>query len=185
MRLDIADESNRQLKPNMCILENKEELLSELDARISSYVHDSIPKSQIVVLTLKTMETSLIQPEDYRLSSANALSAERSDGKILFTTVRKFKGLESDAVICVDMDETGFNTEQKRNEFYVGTSRAKLCLTILPVLPTDEKLIALANSISNAPVNSALKARMNISGALKVKLDKKMASSPELSEEKS
>ena len=42
---------------------------------------------------MKTMETSLITPGDYCLSQKIQLSEDRANGKILFTTVRKFKGL--------------------------------------------------------------------------------------------
>ena len=59
---------------------------------------------------------------------AAVCSAEKQVNKVLFTTVRKFKGLEADVVICVDLEESTFADEKKRNLFYVGTNKAKTWL---------------------------------------------------------
>jgi hypothetical protein len=171
MRLDVKDNGSIMVKPRMYILKDKSGLLEALDARISQYVQAGIPREQIVVLTMKTTSSSLIAPGDYRLSRKNVLSTEQCNGKILFTTVRKFKGLEADTVICVDVDATTFETDRNRNAFYVGSSRAKLFLEVLSVLPSDDDVIDMANSISSSGARNRVRALGMIANGLKVKIE--------------
>lgn len=56
--------------------------------------------------------------------------------KIPFTTCRKFKGLEADGVIIVDVNKYSIMDNAKL--FYVGASRAKLQLKILANLTDDD-----------------------------------------------
>ena len=56
--------------------------------------------------------------------------------KIAFTTCRKFKGLEADAVILVDVDRNAICDQNKL--FYVGASRARLNLFIICNLSDEE-----------------------------------------------
>ena len=171
MKLEMRDGGAITAKPRLYILSNKASMLEALDARISQYVHAGIPREQIVILTMKTMDSSLIDPEDYRLSRKNVLATEQSDGRILFTTVRKFKGLEADVVICVDVDTMTFETERNRNAFYVGSSRAKLFLEVLSVLPSDSEVISMANSISGSNVRNRTRALAMIANGLRIKIE--------------
>ena len=58
---------------------------------------------------------------------------------VLFTTCRKFKGLEADAVILVDVDEDTFLGGGGQNVllYYVGASRARLRLYIITTMDDD------------------------------------------------
>jgi len=93
---------------------------------ISSYTEDEklvprVTRNDIVILTLKS-------------ESESVLKDSLNDGKFdrcLFTSVRKFKGLESKIVILVDLDENEFHTETGMNNFYVGSSRARLYLNVV------------------------------------------------------
>ena len=171
MRLDVTDGGSVMVKPRMFILKEKADLIHALDMRINQYVQAGIPRESIVVLTMKTLETSAVHEENYRLSRKNVLSSNRSNGNILFTTVRKFKGLESDVVICVDVDAETFLTERKRNAFYVGCSRAKLFLEILSVHSDDDDTIAMANAISGNTISNRMRALGIIASGLKVKIE--------------
>ncbi len=62
------------------------------------------------------------------------------DGKFkkkLFTTCRKFKGLEADAIILVDVEGNTFS-EDAVQRFYVGASRARLRLEIVTEMSDEE-----------------------------------------------
>ena len=170
MRLDVLGTNSVISKPSMFLLSGKAQLLEALDARITYYIQAGVPREQIVVLTMKTVATSLIEPADYRLSERNALSLEQADGMILFTTVRKFKGLEADVIICVDVDADTFESERMRNAFYVGTSRAKLFLEIMSVSPTDGDVIRMADHIAGEHARNKLRALGMIASGLKVKM---------------
>ena len=56
---------------------------------------------------------------------------------IRFTTCRKYKGLEADAIILVDMNSELFG-EQGEQLYYVGASRARYKLTLIANLDDDE-----------------------------------------------
>ena len=74
--------------------------------------------------------------------------------------------------ICIDVDEETFSNGKMRNAFYVGTSRAQTFLDIVSLVPNQEKLLTLASACSGTPVSNALKARVSIANALKVKIEK-------------
>ena len=93
---------------------------------------------------MKTLATSIISGID-RINAFDVVN-ERKEGKVLFTTARKFKGLEADVVIIVDLDENVFEPKPHKNEetgetemsnqesrmlFYVGASRAKYNLELI------------------------------------------------------
>ncbi len=76
--------------------------------------------SDVVILTCTTEDESV-------------LKSRTSNGKFnkkLFTSCRKFKGLEADAVILVDVDENTFD-EDNVLRFYVGASRARVRLEMV------------------------------------------------------
>lgn len=60
-----------------------------------------------------------------------------SGKKIRFATCRTFKGLESDVVILVDMDNSLFELDNEQL-MYVGSSRARLRLACISAL-TDKQ----------------------------------------------
>ena len=68
------------------------------------------------------------------------------DGFIKFSTCRKFKGLEADAIIMIDADNDIFTTNEGRLLYYVGTSRAKLQLDIISTFTDDDCKNLLQNT---------------------------------------
>lgn len=157
-------------KPRLFFTESEKNLIEKLNERIDGYVNAGIERSHIVVLTAKTLETSIIRPEMYHLSQSNFLSAEETKGRILFTTIRKFKGLEADAVIFVDVDADSFSNEKSRNNFYIGTSRAKFFLDIVTMLPDQHDILSMASAIAKTDITSRPRAIAAIASGLKVKI---------------
>lgn len=82
----------------------------------------------IVILTCKTESTSVL---------ANLVSNGTYKNKYHFSTCRKFKGLEADAVILVDVTAEIFK-EENSLIYYVGTSRARLWLDIITTMEKQE-----------------------------------------------
>lgn len=107
---------------------NKDEILSAVDSTLDSLLRDGF--TDIVILTCKTERDSFLSDA---LVNGKYPAGMKS---IPFTTCRKFKGLEADAIILVDVDEETFigNDGQNVLLFYVGTSRAKLRLDIISTL---------------------------------------------------
>ena len=58
------------------------------------------------------------------------LSLSRESGKLWFTTIRKFKGLEAEAILIVDATLSSLAQPESRRLLYVGSSRAKNLLYI-------------------------------------------------------
>ena len=110
----------------------KEEVIRSLDNTIDALRNDSF--SDIVILTCKTEENSII---------SDAVSNGKYNG-CRFTTCRKFKGLEADAVIMIDVDKDTFEAKNTLL-FYVGASRARLRLDIVTILNDNECSDVLIN----------------------------------------
>lgn len=81
----------------------------------------------IVILTCKTESTSVF---------GNFVSNGVYRNKHRFSTCRKFKGLEADAVILVDVTSEIFE-EENSLIYYVGTSRARLWLDIITTMDNE------------------------------------------------
>lgn len=82
----------------------------------------------IVILTCKTEQSSVL---------TNYIYDGKYKRKYTFTTCRKFKGLEADAIIVVDIDKNVLTTEASRI-FYVGASRARLFLNLVCDLSRED-----------------------------------------------
>lgn len=84
----------------------------------------------ITILSCKTEAESIIS--DYLNGGKYIFNNKGID----FTTCRKFKGLESDAIILIDVNKDTFEDDCKL--FYVGASRARFFLTTISYLSEDE-----------------------------------------------
>lgn len=108
-------------------------ILAALDDTLDALLQDGI--QNIVILTCKKEADSVLKP--YLQADGTYPAGKQS---IRFTTCRKFKGLEADAVILVDVDENTFlgNNGQNVLLYYVGASRARLRLDIITILTKEE-----------------------------------------------
>ena len=64
---------------------------------------------------------------------------ERQEDILMGTTIRSFKGLEADYVILTDVDAPGCDHAQTVNDFYVGCTRARYGLIIIPKSSAGEE----------------------------------------------
>jgi len=105
---------------------------AEMDSIVNDFLNrvasEGLLPEDVVILTAKTTEESWLdvgkQYGKYRIS----LSQE--PGKVLFTSIRKFKGLEANAILIVDASMSSLLFPENRRLLYVGTSRAKNLLNI-------------------------------------------------------
>jgi len=103
--------------------------------------------SDIVILSLKTESESILN--GVNKISGIPISRDRNQSSVFFTTAIKFKGLESQAVIIIDLDERAFSDEDKKRVFYVACSRATQKLALF--INTDaEGMKRIANSIDGS-----------------------------------
>ena len=109
---------------SMYFCADADEVAKTVSDIIDDFKNDAI--TDVVILTCKTERESV-------------LSGKVSDGKYskkLFTTCRKFKGLEADGVILVDVDESAFIGEGAMR-YYVGTSRARIRLSLVSTMDDE------------------------------------------------
>ena len=123
-----------------------------IDSIIDKLVADGY--RDIVLLTCKTEATSIL---------SDFVNNRMYRNKYLFTTCRKFKGLEADVVILLDVDKTTFEKENVLL-FYVGTSRARIKLEIAAILSDDDCKELLTSSLNYQ--GKIRRAKKDFAGAL-------------------
>lgn len=120
--------------------------------------------SDIVILSLKKEENSILKGVN-KLAGIPILR-EKSNSAVLFTTSRKFKGLESRAIIITDIDESCFNNDEKKRNFYVACSRATQHLALF-VNADDEQIKTMADAV-NSKSKFAAKGRIAMKAQAKI-----------------
>lgn len=118
--------------PNVILISTKEKTIKEIEKLISSYKERGFRKDEITILTLKTEQKSILKGiskigQDELVNSYNGKD-------IVFTTSRKFKGLESNAIIIIDLFTDSFIKNIDKRNFYVAVSRARQKLEINPIV---------------------------------------------------
>ena len=124
-------------------------------------IGEGLALSDIVILTSKTVETSWINLD--KSYAGQTLSTNQEPGKILFTTIRKFKGLEAEAILIVDAQMSALTNPENRRLLYTGTSRAKNLLS-------RRMIIAVITFRLRAPWVHSLKEKRMIVKSLIAKL---------------
>ena len=140
-------------KPQMHIIGSKKKAISTINEILDKYYENKLEK--VVILTpgkeeFSCLSDSLVQGsgdnEGYMTYSHNGI-----DYKV--TTCIKFKGLEADAIIMMDLDKSSF-TGYKGLEFYVGTSRAKQYLDYVVCLTPNDFPEVIAALDPDAPIKN-------------------------------
>lgn len=143
---------------------------SEFEKIVSDFVgqmtSEGLLPEDTVILTAKTIANSWVEADrDY---AGIKLSTEQEPGKIFFTTIRKFKGLEAKAVLITDFSLSSLASPEDKRLLYVGTSRAKDILNVAMLEDVENSdmgdLIKSLAPDRNVPKNKkGLKRLLNIS----------------------
>lgn len=147
----VKDKSIKGDQPIFHIVDTQKNLIKKLSALIAQCRQNGYSYDQICILTVKTENASLLKGVEK--IGVHPVGQVRDNSSVLFTTVRKFKGLESDAIIVVDVDEDTFSDELSKRLFYVGASRAKHLLEIFFV-GGEEELKNMVSNLEEAPSKS-------------------------------
>lgn len=125
----VKERSVKGDMPSFYLCGDNKDALKTISKRVDKYRAANYPYEKICVLTLKTESNSVLTGVE---KIGNHLIRSERDGKgVLFTSARKFKGLEADAIIIVDVDGESFSDDESKRLFYVGSSRAKHQLDIV------------------------------------------------------
>ena len=145
--------------PKMYFCENPDTQRKQVEKVIQDYESKGI--KDIVILTCKTENTSVL--------TQNIFDG-KFNRKYRFTTCRKFKGLEADAIIITDLDEAVLTTNASKL-FYVGSSRARLFLGVVCSLTRDECISVLNEYKVKSNVKNPARALATELNAIYVKVD--------------
>ena len=149
--------------PSFYLCKSQKEALKIINKAVDKYRIANFPYDEICILTLKTENDSILTGIE---KIGNHFIKSKRDGKgVLFTSARKFKGLEADVIIIVDVDDDSFSDDENKRLFYVGCSRAKHQLDILFV-GDEEMLIQAERDLSDIPFPNA---KIGIARCLNVK----------------
>jgi len=122
----LMDGSVNGAPTTMSFCRTEDSIIKEIDRTIDKMRKKGI--EDIVLLSCSTESKSV---------ASNYINNERYKEDILFSTCRKFKGLEADGIILIDVTRKTFNSDSVLL-FYVGASRARLELSIITDLNNDE-----------------------------------------------
>ena len=129
--------------------ENSEEVINRVALIIEELNEEGI--TDVAILTCKSEAGSML----------NDVCINGTFKKKIFTTCRKYKGLEADSIILVDVDEETFGSEAVQR-FYVGASRARIRLEIVTTMTDTEcenvllNVVKYKKKIKNAKRDMAL-----------------------------
>lgn len=150
VKANVSCSWEEPIKPSFHIVDDVDAITSGLDSVLDKL--EGLGVKDVIILTPGTVDCSTIRP-------VLRFSADKSDGYAYYmhgdieykvTTCIKFKGLEADAIVMIDLNKTSF-AGQKGLEFYVGTSRAKHYLDLLCNVASED-YYEIAHSLDpNAP----------------------------------
>ena len=140
----VKDKTVKGDMPNFFICGNAKNALKKISSLIDQYRLNGYKYEQICIITTKTEDKSFMNGIQ-KIGNHKIFSTRTKDG-VLFTTARKFKGLEADVIIVIDVDQNTFINDENRRIFYVGTSRAKHNLDIIHI-EDEEDIRKLASNL--------------------------------------
>lgn len=138
-------------KPVMHLVEDDDVAIETLHKILRKYEEEDI--KDIVILTPGTIDYCCLADELEQDAYSNSGYCTYSyDGrKYKVTTCIKYKGLEADAIIMLDLNKQSF-TGKKGLEFYVGSSRAKIRLDLICDIVPEAYGEVIHELDSNAPL---------------------------------
>ena len=125
------------VQPDFKFHENSEHLVDVLEQALSECLNEGYKEEEIVVLSLLQASCAerLACKDKWIERIVKFDPLQRSTGKIRFSTIHSFKGLEASVIILADLE--GKIDEYLQSLLYIGITRALHKLTIL--VPVQQK----------------------------------------------
>lgn len=137
------------IKPTMHLVKDEMTALKVLNTILDEYKKQEI--EDVVIITEGVENYSFVSEHLEAKRESDVFFYYKHDGKKYpVTTCIKFKGLEADAIIMIDLNKQSF-AGKKGLEFYVGTSRAKLRLDLLCSIDEEDYYEVVHDLDPNAP----------------------------------
>ena len=105
--------------------------------------------SQLTVLSRYRLSNSAVGPGvGQMLTDVSRGRLDADDGSVAFSTISSFKGLESEVVLLVDVDD--LESPEGLASIYVGASRARVALVVFLSVTQRDRFQALAREFGRA-----------------------------------
>ncbi len=114
--------------PAAIFYSTEKELNSIVEQFMKGAIDEGLSPEDVVILTAGTEDKSWVDVN--KQYGGMQLSNRNEKGKVLFTSIRKFKGLEAEAILIVDASMLALKDPENRRLLYTGSSRAKSLLNI-------------------------------------------------------
>ena len=126
--------------PEIIIAPTLEAQKKAMEKQVKDWSQAGMKPNQIAVVAARTLEASCAAGLQRigGIAVTDSLDDWRAGKAILRTTLGKFKGLEADAMVLIDVPEIGTNF--RKEHLYVACSRARHLLTILSLTQTAQVL---------------------------------------------
>ncbi len=150
IKVQTASAWDEPITPVMHLTEGKKKSLAALYEVLDKYIDQGI--EDIVILTAGTLDYTMIADDLQSVGVNNEQFKYLSyKGKnIMVTTCIKFKGLEADAIVLIDLNRDSFSGFEGML-FYVGTSRAKKYLDFIAQISPNDYAAVVHELDENAP----------------------------------
>ena len=116
------------LAPTCAFYGNETELSRLADRFVKEMLDNHLQLEDIAILTIHGLPHSLLR--NIKKVYGIPLSAEPEKGKVWFTNVYRFKGLETKAVLLIDVELSRLPDQLHRRLVYTGASRANTYLKV-------------------------------------------------------
>ena len=112
--------------PKGSFYKTPKELIAVVSDFVTRMLQEKLKVEDVVILTIDSVKNSMLQ-NNMHIGSI-PISTTPKKGHILFTSVRKFKGLEAKAILLIDIYVDKLDDELHKRLIYVGCSRASTYL---------------------------------------------------------
>lgn len=152
------------VKPVMHIANSDDESISTINRVLDNYSNDGL--EDIIILTPNTFNYCCLAGlyTDDSDTNGSYCYYQYNGRKYKVTTCIKYKGLEADAILMVDLNNGSFKGK-KGLEFYVGTSRAKIRLDMVCNIQSDDYYTVVHDLDPNAPKKDDVERMRKILGS--------------------
>ena len=114
------------IAPTAAFYTDTDSLIALASRFLRHMLHDGVKLEDIAILSIHSLAHSALQ--GITELAGIPLSASSEPGRLWFTSVRKFKGLEAKAVLLIDIKISELTSLLIQRLIYVGCSRANTCL---------------------------------------------------------
>lgn len=122
---------------------SQNDLQKAINKIINSLKSFGLQNKDIVILTCNSETNNSLISRNLLNKNGDFQSTE---GIVKFSTCRKFKGMEADAIILLDVNKELFSSNEGKLLYYVGTSRAKIQLDIITTMSEEDCKELLTNT---------------------------------------